>query len=97
MGKSLYHYIKVVEGECGVTVAFFLKAWGDWAPFEVASDPLSRKVLVSWQGEIRNEFCGFGRDMPEKGWHEMVRVGKKRAGRLLDGREHNELPTMAQP
>jgi hypothetical protein len=24
------------------------------------------------------------------------RVGKKKAGRLLDGREHNELPTVKQ-
>jgi protein gp37 len=57
-------------------VAFFFKQWGEWAPD-----------------------CRCGRDYPCKtidrpppGKGVMFRCGKRRAGRLLDDREHNEYP-----
>lgn len=57
-------------------VAFFFKQWGEWAP----ADP-------DMPSEMQESEEIVGRlDWP------MHRIGKKRAGRLLDGREWNEVP-----
>lgn len=58
-------------------VPFFFKQWGDWEPRRGFACP---------------------DDLPREGWHHfdpecsMRRVGKKRAGRLLDGREWSDFP-----
>jgi protein gp37 len=58
-------------------VPFFFKQWGDWEPRRGFACP---------------------DDLPREGWHHfdpecsMRRVGKKNAGRLLDGREWNDVP-----
>ena len=44
--------------------------------------------------------CSISFGMVEEGWEErggawLTKVGKKRAGRLLDGREHNDMPRPA--
>jgi protein gp37 len=58
-------------------VPFFFKQWGEWEPRRGFACP---------------------DDLPRDGWHHfdpecsMRRVGKKNAGRLLDGREWNEVP-----
>lgn len=63
-------------------VLFFFKQWGEWCPEAIA-------FRDAWPGR----------------WHEWpetddlapvgaIRVGKSRAGRLLDGREWNEIPDM---
>lgn len=57
-------------------VAFFFKQWGEWAPG-------SQIDMFQQDGK----FCHFWED---GSWS--VRIGKKRAGRLLDGREWNEYP-----
>jgi protein gp37 len=72
-------------------VAFHFKQWGEWA--EV------RDV----DGSVRSEGAGsIGAWRSSSGWRflergdghaEVWRVGKKTAGRLLDGRTHDELPS----
>jgi protein gp37 len=58
-------------------VPFFFKQWGEWEPRRGFACP---------------------DDLPRAGWHHfdpecsMRRVGKKNAGRLLDGREWNAVP-----
>jgi len=63
-------------------VPFFFKQWGAWAPtgaFGIGGhDP-------------RRGFVGEPKD-PHGCCEEIARVGKKAAGRLLDGREWNEYP-----
>lgn len=71
-------------------IPFFLKQWGEYRPAEA--------------GEAANKFVTFidrqGKDVswPDADWYgrddhtAMTRVGKKAAGRLLDGREWNEWP-----
>lgn len=74
-------------------IAYHLKQWGEWAPF------------VGDDGYVKSE-GGFGAKVgawvSSSGWRyldrgeghaEVWRVGKSRAGRLLDGREHNGFPT----
>lgn len=60
-------------------VAFFFKQWGEWAP----ADMLFEMGVAP--GESRQP---WGQCQPR-----MDRVGKKAAGRLLDGREWDEMPT----
>lgn len=59
-------------------VAFFFKQWGAWSP--VGGDDLREGDLLLTTG-------GFS----SKGWW-MRQRGKKAAGRLLDGVEHNGMP-----
>lgn len=61
-------------------VPFFFKQWGEWYPHY----PLGTK-----QAER-----GLTWTAPWDDGQQMWRVGKKRAGRLLDGREWNELPAV---
>ncbi len=71
-------------------VAFFFKQWGEWAlsdRFEeiVASYPKTKKptVYLNSAGEIDGA--------PDFKARFLSRVGKKAAGRLLDGRAHDDL------
>ncbi|WP_371432909.1 DUF5131 family protein [Novosphingobium sp.] len=66
-------------------IAYFFKQWGEWFPY----------------GEIDGDGHQNSRTMGERSgsWHEWkagkgfsVRIGKKAAGRLLDGRTHEEFP-----
>ncbi len=69
-------------------VPFFFKSWGEYIPSYEA-------------GEHSNERCQYNRTIGEcwvkssYSFHDgqvMVKVGKKAAGRLLDGREWDEVP-----
>lgn len=79
-------------------VPFFFKqqgewSWGDFAPGEPGSLGPDRCGWVLPDG--RWGLAGDS-DAPdilrEKGWVHILRVGKASAGRLLDGREWNEMP-----
>lgn len=63
-------------------VAFFFKQWGEHRPLTDAE---------------RKQACGairIGNDPYDRDAY-VLRVGKKAAGRLLDGREHNDMPRAA--
>ena len=66
-------------------VAFFFKQWGEYAPLGDVSG-LQRD---DYYDEARGVKVQSG-DGSMARW--MQRVGKKRAGRMLDGREWNEMP-----
>lgn len=63
---------------------FFFKQWGNWHPATQTMADGSQNLLR--KGERSGEFHSWGAD----GW--AVNVGKGRAGRLLDGVEHNGMP-----
>lgn len=73
-------------------VPFFFKQWGEWAPF----------MHSTRDAAVMSCLHVDGRQSPGREWHDapegtamMCRVGKKAAGRLLDGREWSEFPTTA--
>lgn len=72
-------------------VPFFFKQWGEWAPVDLDAERGNRDwMIISGDGDL---------DIPDDrgpdedaGECAIARVGKRRAGRLLDGVEHNEFP-----
>ncbi len=89
-------WVRSVRDQClAAQVPFFFKQWGEWAP---------RKMFPAFRAKIGDPTIGFFGDY-HPGDHEfhiggitgggvnMVRAGKKAAGRMLDGREWNEFPT----
>ena len=80
-------------------VAFFFKQWGEWAPGENVPDE-----ITGWRADATFGPWGCGADWcysetdmgdPESNWDDeadLFRVGKKAAGRLLDGRTWDQLP-----
>ncbi len=76
-----------IRDECAAAeVPFLMKQWGEWEP----CNPCDKgTVAVRLSGEIAETIGGC--DMV-RGSFAMRRVGKKAAGRLLDGVEHNGYP-----
>jgi protein gp37 len=67
---------------------FFFKQWGAWAPG--MSDDTG---FVSHSGRYMNDGTDLFHHLdPTKAYKTTAKVGKKAAGRLLDGVEHNEWP-----
>ncbi|XHR29890.1 MAG: DUF5131 family protein [Chthoniobacteraceae bacterium] len=84
-------WARSLRDQCAAAgVPFFFKQWGEWQP-EALWDP-----QTPWnQVAIKNDGAQISiYEVPEEcGAHRMIRIGKKAAGRLLDGKEHNEFPT----
>lgn len=82
-------WVRCLRDQCAAAgVPFFFKQWGEFHPHD--SDVglyTGLPIPGSIQGQGYSVFAGSG-DRERL----MVRVGKKRAGRLLDGIEHNGLP-----
>lgn len=94
-------WVRSLRDQCEAAgVPFFWKQWGEWHPrlkngiwpdgrgngFETCEHVLSRWVA---KGGLHLD------GTTEHGAALMKRVGKKAAGRLLDGREHNGFPEVA--
>lgn len=81
-------------------VPFFFKQWGEWSPFGSLSGPQTVVVndgtryamgdLAYPDGPRRGEALRAGHE--HANLTIMYRVGKKSAGRLLDGVEHDAMP-----
>lgn len=87
-------------------VLFFFKQWGEWLPWEDAAAPFFQSQngqcvdghIAPWLDESGEEMvygpkCNKWTDGYDFEFYQ--RVGKKAAGRLLDGVEHNALPAAA--
>lgn len=92
-------WTRSLRDQCAAAgVPFLFKQWGAWAPGEVAG-PNSRPIDAAtwWDGRWLYERVGAAReDEHVDDEPDLFRVGKKRAGRLLDGVEHNGFPLQAE-
>jgi protein gp37 len=78
-------WARAIRDQCVTAgVPFFFKQWGEWLPTDHDAGAIS-------YGAHRRH--GWDIDGPHEAWS--YRVGKTRAGRLLDGREWNEFPEVA--
>lgn len=95
--------VETVRNQCqAAAIPFFFKQWGEWLPLgETGIYDLMRGEQYEQTGvlnsgkhgsQVTREACDAEQDLPML----MYRVGKKKAGRLLDGREWNELPEHAE-
>lgn len=64
-------------------VPFFFKGWGDWAITQESDDPECDLTKLHENEKVMKS---------GNGWVAMSKVGKKRAGSLLDGQEWMEFP-----
>ncbi len=70
-------------------VPFFFKQWGEWLPEDQEGCPIvdpEEEHVKELRGERTANFLSFNDGM------QIVRVGKKAAGRLLDGKEYSQWP-----
>lgn len=92
-------WARSMRDQCqAAVVPFFFKQWGEWQVASRANghiggnmpDEGSRYTWLGIDGRTQNPSShGLGDDA-----YAMARVGKKRAGRELDGQIHDEIPEM---
>jgi len=81
-------WARSLRDQCNAAgVAFHFKQWGGWAPLRGGDGtwPTDTETMIRLRPDGTRG---------DDGW-PMQRVGKKHAGRLLDGREWNEMPGKA--
>jgi protein gp37 len=94
-------WFRSVRDQCvAAGVPYFFKRWGEWTSQSVdgRADLESTHVIcpcgqyfAKGESAITREHVGSATH-PKGGWYAIRRVGKKAAGRLLDGREWDEYP-----
>lgn len=89
-------WVRTIRDQCmEAGVPFFMKQWGEWAPIDFhshkAKHDMGQFLRGRWNhGEIDNpEHYGYTK---EHAHQIMQKIGKKEAGRLLDGQLHDEFP-----
>lgn len=87
-------WARSVRDQCiAAGVKFFFKQWGAHAPYEQVEHPERfAPVTVTHQGKVLDD-PGY----PSERVAYVRLVGKKAAGRLLDGREWDEFPDCSTP
>lgn len=80
-------WARSLRDQCAAAgVPFFFKQWGGWAPGSLNGD----WMIVSKDGDI--DAPDYRSPAEEFGETAMTRICKKNAGRLLDGRTHDQFP-----
>ena len=84
-------WVRGIRDQCqSAGIPFFFKQWGEWAPAFSTLGP----VKFFWSdGVIKDEY--EPRLDSRLCMHAIERIGKREAGRLLDGREWNEFPGLS--
>lgn len=98
-------WARSLRDQCAAAgVPFFFKQWGEWAPPE-AFGVTSHGPVTTAKGDVRNwlrqyVICGDNRadrlnafSFTRHATNLVFQVGKKRAGRLLDGITHDGMPS----
>lgn len=82
-------WVRSVRDQCAASnMPFFFKGWGEWAPSLAGfcyHEPIHGGPVFPTQAESKRTYqwdTGYG----------AVRIGRKKAGRLLDGYTHDDLP-----
>ena len=82
-------WVRSIRDQCAVAgVPFFMKQWGEMRPYD---DDRADCAWFDPNGSFYQEPTSWP-TTPEERRVAMVRLGKKAAGRLLDGRTHDAMP-----
>jgi protein gp37 len=92
-------WVRSIKNQCqSAGVKIFFKSWGEWKPWEPGDHPHIIRHVSARDG-LWGDNPGHVYIDKESGKYEMradtqpmCRVGHNKAGRLLDGREWNEMP-----
>lgn len=92
-------WVRSIRNQCQeADVGFFFKQWGEWLPitwkeaFDLAYSPKRHEVVDAKGDHIYLQAGHFAMGhQPDEIC--LVKVGKKKAGRVLDGRTWDEMPT----
>lgn len=88
------YWARSLRDQCQVAggVPFFFKQWGEWLPLSSAHGGPGR-----WSSDGTGPYDGKRIAMTGDRLTSAIRVGKSKAGRLLDGRAWDEFPLVARP
>ena len=81
-------WVRSVRQQCTAAgVPFFFKGWGEWLPRSQGDDPerLPQSFVAATPDDV----------LLNRPKEPINRVGKRKAGHLLDGREHRQFPEVA--
>lgn len=106
-------WARSIRDQCAAAgVPFFFKQWGEWIEWgQAGATQWSNATRFGRGGALRTKFLGtlasnegplfegraFETKVLEPDHQQVLRVGKRRAGRLLDKREHNAFPDPQPP
>lgn len=86
-------WVRSIRDQCQESgVPFFFKQWGEYSPDSPDAGKVAFDTFVQFDNQKvidRIKSKGFGRAIRDQG---MFKIGKKRAGRKLDGRFWDEIP-----
>lgn len=89
-------WARSIRDQCvAAGVSFHFKQWGEWAPPDDDTPRGVREIYLSQRGGVTPAASPYDPGCPcchAPGDSQLVRVGKKAAGRSLDGREWSEFP-----
>jgi protein gp37 len=90
-------WVKGLRDQCQAAgVPFWFKQWGEWLPIsQIPKGSLvksKKSISMHSDGEISGKLRKIKNTNLSVGGEFIYRVGRKKAGRLLDGREWNERP-----
>jgi protein gp37 len=88
-------WARALRDQCqGAGIPFFFKQWGEWVPMGSEFGQPNSWSSRKWQQRVDDWRPGWdGMPWYDGNGHSMIKVGKKAAGRLLDGREWSEFPS----
>lgn len=89
-------WVRNIQRQCQEqNVSFFFKQWGEWVPYSNWYEVETTNSIVEFALNV------WGKDKQLHRWSNeltdvSLRVGKKKAGSLLDGVEYKEFPKVVQ-
>lgn len=84
-------WFRLLREQCKLaSVPFFFKQWGEFAPAKIWGEWPENAFAFSVDGQRSDRYDGKAYQMA------MMHLGKKAAGRLLDGRTWDEMPEVRQ-
>ncbi|MFA5261576.1 MAG: DUF5131 family protein [Candidatus Omnitrophota bacterium] len=84
-------WVRSIRSQCAAAgVPCFFKQWGEWCPMSALIKDDSWPKYIKTQHSLDTD-CFITEEYRPRAC-SMIRVGRNKAGRLLDGRTHDDLP-----